>query len=336
MFKKVYEKIKKIIKEDYKQLIILIFVYIVLTWPVNYYITTGGGISDVGSRIHVNNAYSSKGSFNITYVNELKGTVLTTVLSYIIPDWTRDSIDDYKINSKEKYDDILFRNNIDLLEANDHAIKNAYRLANKDYKVLNNKIYITGNIKGYKNNLKIKDQILEIDSKKYNDVSKYRKYIQTNKKDTINIKILRDKKEKIIKAKLHKYKNIKLLGVTLGEIKKYKTKPKIKIKFKQSESGSSGGLITTLDIYNKLTKKDITQALKIAGTGTVDGNGNVGKIGGVKYKLLGASKSKADIFLVPEGNYKECIKLKKKRHLKIKIIKVKTVKEAIKKLNNIS
>lgn len=336
MFKKVYDKLKKIIKENYKQLIILVVVYIVLTWPVNYYITTGGGISNVDSRIHVTNAHSSKGSFNITYINELKGTVLTTLLSYIIPDWKRDNIDNYKINNKEEYNDIIFRNDIDLLEANDNAIKNAYKLANKKYKVINNKIYITGNIKEYKNNLKIKDQILSIDSIKYNDVNKYRKYIRNNKNNTVNIKILRNNKEKVIKCKLYKYKDIKLLGVTLGQIKKYKTNPKIRIKFKSSESGSSGGLITTLDIYNKLTKDDITHSLKIAGTGTIDTNGNIGKIGGVKYKLLGANKAKADIFLVPEDNYKEAIKLKKKRHLKIKVIKVKTIKEAIKKLNTIS
>ena len=199
MFKKVYDKIKKIIKENYKQLIILVVVYIVLTWPVNYYITTGGGISNVDSRINVTNAYSSKGSFNITYVNELKGTVLTTLLSYIIPDWKRDNIDNYKINNKEEYNDIIFRNNIDLLEANDNAIKNAYELANKKYKIINNKIYITGNIKEYKNNLKIKDQILNIDSIRYNDVNKYREYIRNNKNNTVNIKVLRNNKEKVIK-----------------------------------------------------------------------------------------------------------------------------------------
>ena len=64
-------------------------------------------------------------------------------------------------------------------------------------------------------------------------------------------------------------------------------------------------------------------------------DGTVGPIGGIKYKLLGANK-KADYFLVPAGdNYKEALKLKKKNHLKIKLIKVKTFKDAINKLENI-
>ena len=36
----------------------------------------------------------------------------------------------------------------------------------------------------------------------------------------------------------------------------YDTNPKIELKFKQSESGPSGGLMLTLAIYNNLTKKD--------------------------------------------------------------------------------
>ena len=57
------------------------------------------------------------------------------------------------------------------------------------------------------------------------------------------------------------------------------------------------------------------------------------KIDGVKYKVMGAVKDKADIFLVPAGsNYKEAIKTKKEKKYKIKIIKVKTLDEAISKL----
>ena len=63
-------------------------------------------------------------------------------------------------------------------------------------------------------------------------------------------------------------------------------------------------------------------------------DGSVGVIGGIKFKILGANK-KADIFLVPEGNYKEALKVKKENKLKIKLIKVKSLKDAINKLNKI-
>ena len=92
------------------------------------------------------------------------------------------------------------------------------------------------------------------------------------------------------------------------------------------------GLITTLEIYNRLIKKDITKGLKIAGTGTIEEDGSIGEIGGVKYKILGAAKDKADIFIVPEGNYKEAKQYIKDKKIKIKLIKVSTIKETIEKL----
>lgn len=53
----------------------------------------------------------------------------------------------------------------------------------------------------------------------------------------------------------------------------------------------------SLAIYNYLTENDITHGLKIAGTGTIDADGNVGTIGGIEYKIKGAIKNKVDVFL---------------------------------------
>ena len=132
-----------------------------------------------------------------------------------------------------------------------------------------------------------------------------------------------------------KYKDRLILGIGLELIKEYKTDPKVKVKFKKSESGPSAGLIATLEIYNQLTKKDLTKGYKIAGTGTIEEDGTIGEIGGITHKLLGASKSKTDIFLVPADNYQEALKYKKKHHLKIKLIKVKNIESAINKLEEL-
>jgi PDZ domain-containing protein len=74
----------------------------------------------------------------------------------------------------------------------------------------------------------------------------------------------------------------------------------------------------------------------IVGTGTIDIDGKVGEIGGVKYKLKGAIKNDADIFFVPNGkNYEEAIKLKKKHGYDIKIVGVSTLDDAISYLENL-
>ena len=109
----------------------------------------------------------------------------------------------------------------------------------------------------------------------------------------------------------------------------YKTEIPIDVKTKASESGSSGGLMLTLAIYNKLTEEDLTKGQKIVGTGTIDILGNVGEIDGVKYKLLGAEREKAQIFLCPVENYDEALKVKRENKLKIKVKAVKTFDEAL-------
>ena len=90
-----------------------------------------------------------------------------------------------------------------------------------------------------------------------------------------------------------------------------------------------------LDIYNKITEYDLTKGKKIAGTGSIDAEGNIGKIDGVKYKLKGAVNKKADVFIVPYENYDEAIKIKEKNNYNIKIIESSTLKEAIEKLKEL-
>ena len=66
--------------------------------------------------------------------------------------------------------------------------------------------------------------------------------------------------------------------------------------------GPSAGLAFTLTVLDVLTDGDLTGGANIVVTGTIDRDGNVGPIGGVKQKAFAARDAGADIFLVPEGN----------------------------------
>lgn len=66
--------------------------------------------------------------------------------------------------------------------------------------------------------------------------------------------------------------------------------------------GPSGGLLQALYIYSKLVPGDITKGLNIAGTGTIEYNGNAGYIGGVKQKIITAYYRGADLFFIPYLN----------------------------------
>jgi PDZ domain-containing protein len=71
--------------------------------------------------------------------------------------------------------------------------------------------------------------------------------------------------------------------------------------------GPSAGLMFTLGILDKLKPEDLTGGKIIAGTGTIDDDGNVGPIGGIPQKLVGAKSAGAQIFLVPKDNCAEAL-----------------------------
>lgn len=72
--------------------------------------------------------------------------------------------------------------------------------------------------------------------------------------------------------------------------------------------GPSAGLMFTLGIIDKLKPEDLTGGKVIAGTGTIDDEGNVGPIGGIPQKLVGANDADAQLFLVPINNCAEALR----------------------------
>jgi PDZ domain-containing protein len=72
--------------------------------------------------------------------------------------------------------------------------------------------------------------------------------------------------------------------------------------------GPSAGLMFSLGILDKLTPGEITGGKKIAGTGTIQPTGEVGPIGGIAQKMVGARKSGATVFLTPPDNCEEALK----------------------------
>ena len=338
MFKKILQEIVEAVKEEYKFMIALILLYIILNVPVSYYITIGGGISDVSSRISVEEKNTSKGSFNISYVTQLQGNVMTYLLSYVMPKWERENTSKYKYTTNESLEDINFRGDLDLRTANGTATYWAYTLAEKELKEITSKMYVIVVFNDeYETNLKVQDEIISIDGKSYDNIADYKKIIQSKEPNTtIPVVINRKGKEMTLDVPLHESEGVTVLGVGLQYVKEYETNPKVDIKFKKSESGPSGGLITTLEIYNQLTQKDITQGYKIAGTGTIEPDGTIGPIGGIKHKIIGAEADNADYFLAPSGeNYKDAKKYIKDNKYKIKLIEVKTIEDAIEKLEGL-
>jgi PDZ domain-containing protein len=71
--------------------------------------------------------------------------------------------------------------------------------------------------------------------------------------------------------------------------------------------GPSAGLMLALGIIDKIKAEDLTGGKIIAGTGTIDELGNVGPIGGLPQKIIGAKDAGATVFLTPKDNCGEAV-----------------------------
>ena len=329
MLSKLYEKFKKFLRDNYLYLIILFSTYLILTFPVPYIVEAPGGIIDITKKIDVDTNLETEGSYNLAYVTEYQGTVFTAILSFVIPDWDLEKVATNDVN--ENQEATYLRDHLMLEEANQTAILYAYQKAEKEVKITKEKMYITYLDPSVDWQLKVGDELLKAEGIALKDKDDLSSIIQTKEVgDTISLVVKRDGKEKTVNAKVRQEDGEKVLGIIISFLREVETDPEVTLKFNKSESGPSAGFMTALTIYQALIDEDLTNGLKIVGTGTIDANGNIGSIGGVTYKLMGAEKAHADIFFVPEGdNYQEAKKLKDERNYKIKLVKVKTFDDAL-------
>lgn len=336
MFTKIYEKIKEFIKENYKGLIAIVVVFLLFMIELPYSIYTPGGAVDLNKRISVNNGYEAEGSFNMAYVSMVRGSIPFLLLSYIIPDWDIVSSDEITIEG-ENMEEMLEREKLYMQESMDAAIINAYRAAGADLNITGTISEVSFIAEEADTNLKIGDEIIRANQVEIHSLDDLKKVIEgLDEKEKVRLDVIRDDEEKECFAYTYKTDDGMKIGVSLLTTYEYTTAPEVSITSKASEAGSSGGLMMSLTIYNSLVPEDITGGKKIVGTGTIDIDGNVGEIGGVKYKLIGAVKNDADVFICPEENYEEAVKVALDKDYDIPIISVSTFLEAIEALEELN
>jgi Lon-like protease len=90
--------------------------------------------------------------------------------------------------------------------------------------------------------------------------------------------------------------------------------------------GPSAGLMFALGVIDKIDPVDLTGGIRIAGTGTIDDDGNVGPIGGIPQKLRGAKRDKATVFLAPAAN---CAEAKANAVAGLAVYRVATIDDAL-------
>ena len=325
-------KFKKFIKENYKIILLMILIILFFNIKLPYYILAPGGTINITNRVVMEDYKKEEnGSINMLYVSEYDGTpaslLMAKIKNYDIESNKERQISNETIKEINKRNKIMRDNSLDI------ATMVAYTEAGKKIDIKNRKNVVVATT--IDNGLEIGDEIITVDNVKCEEVIDIKKQINSKEEnDTITFKILRENKEKEIKSKVLLEGTNKIVGAVIITEYDYEIDPQIDIKFKNSESGASGGLMLALTIYNAITEDDIIKGRTIAGTGTISFDGTVGEIDGIKYKIMGAAKNKVDIVFVPSANYEEAIMTKNKYKYNLEIVRVDTFKEAIEYLKN--
>ena len=103
-----------------------------------------------------------------------------------------------------------------------------------------------------------------------------------------------------------------------------------------SIGGPSAGLSFTLALLDELTSGELTGGVKVAATGTIDGDESIGAIGALRQKTVAVKASGATVFLVPSAQTPEELSAARRvAGSKLRIVPVANLTEALKVLEEL-
>lgn len=341
-----------------KRLLITIILFVVLFFllffKLDYYIMKPGGAYDVSEFVKVTNGDTDDdGTFSLMTVAMSPATPLSYVISSfkeydeILP------IEQvfYEEEDEEEYN----ARQLDYMnESQFNALYVAFSKADLPYTISYNGVKVLNVLKGgaaYEK-LKTNDEIVEINGQLIKRAADLDKQLEGKKeKEKVTLVVKRGDELLDITLSLKKIpKKEKIgLGITYSEKKTIQTEPRVKINTEKI-GGPSAGLMMTLEILNQLVDEDISKGYDIAGTGEMNEDGTVGRIGGVQKKVVAAHKSNKEIFFVPDdeidekllkenpdlkSNYEAALETAKNIGTDMKIVPVKTLQDALDYLDSL-
>ena len=327
---------------------ILVFLGVLL--PLPYYVEMPGTTENVGEMIKVNQTplhqKSEEGSLNLTTVSMMRATGASLIYAALTDFTDVYSKKDMMGNQTDAYYNRM--NAFYMASAQNAATYEAFKFAVKPFELDYKGVYVLDVLKKstFKEVLHIADTVTGVNGQSFKSSEELMTYIKSQK---IGAKISVQYTDEAGKAKSADGKTIKIadgkagIGITLVDHTEVKSTPSVTIDA-GAIGGPSAGMMFTLEIYSQLTGQDLTKGREIAGTGTIEKDGKIGRIGGIDKKIATASRNGAQIFLAPDdeitpemkkvepgvkSNYQEALAAAKKLNTKMKIVPVKTVQDAI-------
>lgn len=336
--------------KKFRKYLIWLFIILLLLvglYPLPYFVEAPGAAQPTSQFIQVQrHTDHQKGEFLFTTVAVKSGTALNLLLAKILP--FQEILPKKAVlgdNNNQEYERTqrYFMEN-----AGNSAIEVACKKAHVSYHKQYLGIYVMSILpqSHFKKHLRVGDTITQIDHQEFSNAQAFQHYVKTRQpgqKVTLTYK-RQGKTRQVTRSLISLNKQHQSgIGITLVDHLRVHSRPAVQI-HAGAIGGPSAGLMFALQIYAQLKRQDLTHGQIIAGTGTIDSQGNVGPIGGIDKKVYAAQKQHARIFFAPQEkitrhmkhvhphyqtNYQLAQRAAQRLHSPMKIVPVTSFTDAI-------
>lgn len=344
------EGVRQTMKFSKKKLIIyaiiIIIAYLLSTYRLPYYIQKPGSTEPLNPIVEVAGASDSQGEMYLVTVSGLQATPFEYLFAKILPHNEIRPMDE--VFPEGISPDEYMEAQLKVMESSQEAsLAVAYEAAGKNIQIEYVGVYVVGVVDNMPaaGKLEMGDRIIKIDDKEIKESSDLIQYAENKEAgEAIEIEFWRGEELKSTEITLEHFANDPDrvgIGISLVTDREVTVDPSVHFS-SGNIGGPSAGLMFSLEIYDQLSEEDITKGYNIAGTGEIDYEGNIGRIGGIDKKVVAADKEGIDIFFAPfeEGksnsNYEVALQTADEIGTDMEIVGVNTFTEALNHLEQLS
>ncbi|RIU96469.1 SepM family pheromone-processing serine protease [Oceanobacillus picturae] len=320
-------------------IIVVIIAYFIAAFKLPFYIYKPGGADALNPIVSVEEGYQSEGDMHLVTISGGQATPIQYVWAKLLPHHQILPIEE--VRPEGISDDEYMHAQLQMMENSQEASTVvAYEAADKEITIDYNGVYVVSVVEGMpaEGKLEMGDRIIGIDGVDVKEADDLISYVESkNADDTIEVEFVRDEETQFKEIQLQTFSDTENkigIGIQLVTDRSVSVDPTIEFS-SGSIGGPSAGLMFSLEIYDQLTEEDITRGYEIAGTGEIDYDGTVYRIGGIDKKVVAADKEGVDIFFAPneegreDSNYQVASETVEEIGTDMKVVPIDTFKDAL-------
>ncbi|SIS61310.1 SepM family pheromone-processing serine protease [Salimicrobium salexigens] len=312
---------------------------VLFSYQLPYYVYKPGTAEALDPVIEVDGGYASEGDMHLVTIRGGQATAVQWLLTQFRPYYELMPLDEVRPEgvSEQEY----FHAQLQMMETSQEAAQVvAYEAAGKQIDIQYDGVYVMQLVKGMPaaDRLQSGDRIVEVDGQEVKESSDLINYVENKKAgESVSLLIEREKGTLTREVELAPFPDNEEkvgIGISLVTDRSVEVDPEVSVESGEI-GGPSAGLMFSLEIYDQLTEYDLTSGKEIAGTGEINYDGEVGKIGGIDKKVVAADEEGASVFFAPneegaeDSNYKIAAQTAEDIGTDMEIVPVDTFQEAV-------